>query len=44
LRIFKDKVSIVPSGLKGGNAAILGASSLVWNELKKENFEKVGLN
>jgi len=44
LRIFKDKVSIVPSGLKGGNAAILGASSLVWNELKKENFEKVELN
>ena len=44
LRIFKEKVSIVPSGLKGGNAAILGASSLVWNELKKENFEKVELN
>lgn len=44
LRIFKDKVNIVPSGLKGGNAAILGASSLVWNELKKESFEKVELN
>lgn len=44
LQIFKNKVDIIPSGLKGGNAAILGASSLVWNELKKESFEKVELN
>jgi glucokinase len=44
LQIFKNKVEIVPSGLEGGNAAILGASSLVWNELKKENFEKIELN
>lgn len=44
LLIFKNKVNIVPSGLKSGNAAILGASSLVWNELKKEDFEKVELN
>jgi glucokinase len=44
LQIFKNKVSIVPSSLSGGNAAILGASSLVWNELKKENIEKVELN
>ncbi|MFA8433905.1 MAG: ROK family protein [Marinifilaceae bacterium] len=37
LNIFKNKVKLLPSGLKS-NAAILGASALVWKEL--ENDEK----
>lgn len=35
LNIFKNKVKILPSALPGANAAILGASALIWNELKK---------
>ena len=34
LKIFKDKVQLLPSALDS-NAAILGASALVWKELKK---------
>ena len=30
--IYKGKVKILPSGLKEGNSAILGAASLIWNE------------
>lgn len=37
LNIFKNKVKIIPSALPGGSAAILGASALIWNELKKIN-------
>ena len=33
LNIYKNKVRIVPSGLPPGNAAILGAAALIWNEL-----------
>ncbi len=33
--IYKNKVQILPSQLKGGKAAILGASALVWTENKK---------
>ncbi len=33
LKIFKNKVKILPSGLKDTNAAVLGASALVWKEL-----------
>ena len=33
LNIYKNKVRIVPSGLPPGNAAILGAAGLIWNEL-----------
>jgi len=36
LNIFKNKVKIIPSALPGANAAILGASALIWNELKKD--------
>jgi len=36
LNIFQNKVKIIPSALPGANAAILGASALIWNELKKE--------
>jgi len=35
LPIFKNKVKILPSSLKEGSAAIVGASALVWKELEK---------
>jgi len=35
LPIFKNKVKILPSALGDVNAAILGASALVWSELAK---------
>ncbi len=35
LNIFKNKVKLLPSGLREGNAAVLGASALMWNELEK---------
>ena len=38
LPIFRNKVKILPSSLKMGSAAIIGASALVWKEL-----EKIGL-
>ncbi len=37
LNIFKDKVAILPSGLPGGNTAVLGAGALIWNELKSDH-------
>lgn len=35
LPIFRNKVNILPSKLKAGTAAIVGASALVWKELQK---------
>jgi glucokinase len=35
LNIYKNKVKILPSILPPGDAAILGASALVWKELEK---------
>ena len=35
LPIFKNKVKILPSQLKSGDAAIVGASALVYKELEK---------
>ena len=35
LPIFKDKIQILPSKLKRGDAAIVGASALVWKEIDK---------
>ncbi len=35
LPIFKEKIKILPSELKPGDAAIVGASALVWKELEK---------
>ncbi|MDH3652124.1 MAG: ROK family protein [Saprospiraceae bacterium] len=32
LEIFKGKVKLLPSGLQDKNAAIMGASAMVWNE------------
>lgn len=37
LNIYKNKIQILPSQLKENSAAILGASSLVWKNLKKNN-------
>jgi glucokinase len=31
--IFKNKIKVLPSGLSGGNAAILGAAALTWEKL-----------
>jgi len=36
LPIFKNKIKILPSKLKMGDAAIVGASALVWKELDKQ--------
>ena len=35
LPIFKNKIKILPSALKPGDAAIIGASALVWKEIDK---------
>ena len=37
LPIFKDKIKILPSQLRPGDAAIVGASALVWKEIEKES-------
>lgn len=36
LNVFKNKVKIIPSALQEGDAAVLGAGALIWNELEKE--------
>ncbi|MBN2165118.1 MAG: ROK family protein [Marinilabiliaceae bacterium] len=33
LPVFRNKVKVLPSGLKAGDAAILGSSALVWKEV-----------
>lgn len=35
LNIYRDKIKVLPSELPPGDAAILGASALVWKELEK---------
>ena len=35
LKIYQNKVKLLPSGLKDKNVAVLGASALLWQELKK---------
>ncbi len=37
LNIYKGKVEVLLSGLTKGNAAILGASALIWHEIQKMN-------
>lgn len=37
LPIFQDKIKILPSKLKAGDAAIVGASALAWKELEKQD-------
>ncbi len=36
LPIFRGKVQLLPSGLREGDVAVLGASALIWNEILKE--------
>jgi glucokinase len=33
LQVFKNKVKLLPSGLHGGDAALLGSAALVWQNL-----------
>ena len=33
LSVFKNKVKLLPSGIQGKNAAILGASALIWQKI-----------
>lgn len=35
LQIFRNKVDLLPSGLPENDAAILGAASLIWDQMKK---------
>jgi glucokinase len=35
LKVYKNKIKILPSGLQETNAAVLGASALAWKELEK---------
>jgi glucokinase len=36
MNVFQNKVKLLPSGLKGANTAVMGASALIWNELDKK--------
>lgn len=36
LKIYKDRVSLIPSELRESDAAILGSASLIWNVEKRE--------
>ena len=31
---FRNKVKLLPSGIDGKNAAVLGASALIWQQLE----------
>jgi glucokinase len=33
--VYKGKIALLPSGVEGTDAAILGAGALVWNELRQ---------
>ena len=35
MAVFKNKVKLLPSGIQGKNAAILGSSALIWQSLGK---------
>jgi len=35
LKVYKNKIKIIPSGLQETNAAVLGASALAWKELER---------
>jgi glucokinase len=35
LPTFKNKVQLLPSGIEGKNAAILGSSALIWQKQQK---------
>ena len=40
-KAFKGKVALLPSGVMGTEAAILGAGALIWNELRKRGGSTV---
>jgi len=40
LSIYKGKVKLLPSKLNSQNAAVLGASALVWNYIEKNNVKE----
>ena len=40
LAIFRNKVKLLPSGIDGKNAAVLGASALVWQSLQEAQEAK----
>ncbi len=40
LNIYRDKVKLLPSQLPPGDAAILGASALVWKEFQRQEMSK----
>ncbi len=42
LPIFRNKVKLLPSGIDGKNAAVLGASALVWQRLQETQVTKGG--
>lgn len=35
MAVFKNKVKLIPSGIQGKNAAILGSSALIWQSMRK---------
>lgn len=37
LNIFRNKIKLLPSGIDGKNAAVLGASALVWQHFDKQS-------
>jgi glucokinase len=39
LPIFRNKVRLLPSGIREGDTAVLGASALIWNELLKQRTQ-----
>ena len=44
LNIFQNQVELKISTLTEKNAAILGASAIVWNSLKQDSYEKININ
>jgi len=39
LYIYRDKVKLLPSGLRAQDAAVLGSSSLVWSSLEADGVK-----
>ena len=37
LHIYRDKVKLLPSELSTQNAAVLGASSLIWSDAEQKS-------
>ncbi|GAB4115332.1 MAG: ROK family protein [Thermoflexibacter sp.] len=41
--IYRNKIKLLISGLEGKNAAVLGASALIWSELEKKKEKEISL-